>query len=63
MRQVQIYLRRVFLPTPSEQANIHSILAYDVLRTENVGLPTKSRFNGGPASFNTGHSSTTLAQH
>ena len=30
-------------------ANIHSILAYDVLCTENVGLPTKFRFNAGPA--------------
>ena len=32
------------------QANIHWILAYDALRTEDVGLPTKFRFNVGPAS-------------
>ena len=31
-------------------ASIHPILAYDVPRTENVGLPTKFRFNVGPAS-------------
>ena len=30
-------------------AKIHSILAYDVPRTEDVGLPTKFRFNVGPA--------------
>ena len=49
-RQVQIYLRRVFLPPPSPVlANIHSILAYDVPRTEDVGLPTKLRFNVAPA--------------
>ena len=49
-RQVQIYLRRVFLPPPSPVlANIHSILAYDVPGTEDVGLPTKFRFNVGPA--------------
>ena len=30
-------------------ANIHSLLAYDVPRTENVGLPTKFRFNVGPS--------------
>ena len=29
--------------------NIHSILVYDVPRTEDVGLPTKFRFNVGPA--------------
>ena len=46
-RQVQIYLRRVFLLPPSLVLSIiHSILAYDVPRTENVGLPT--RFNVGP---------------
>ena len=51
MRQVQIYLRRVFLPPPSPVlANIHSIIAYDVPCTEDVGLPTKFRFNVGPAS-------------
>ena len=50
-RQVKIYLRRVFLPPPSPMlANILSILAYDVPRTEDVGLPTKFRFNVGPAS-------------
>ena len=43
-------LRRVFLPPPMPVlANIHSILAYDVSRTEDVGLPTKLRFNVGPA--------------
>ena len=37
-----IYLRRVLLPSPSPVlANIHSILAYDVHRTEDEGLPTK----------------------
>ena len=43
-------LRRVLLP-PSSQvlANMHSILAYDVPDTEDVGLPTKFRFNVGPA--------------
>ena len=30
-------------------ANIHSILAYDVPGTEDVGLPTKFRFIVGPA--------------
>ena len=30
-------------------ANIHSILAYDVPRTEDLGLPTKFRLNVGPA--------------
>ena len=40
----------VFLPPPSPVlANIHSILAYDVPRTEDVGLPTKFRFKVGPA--------------
>ena len=29
-------------------ANIHLILAYDVPGTEDVGLPTKCRFNTGP---------------
>ena len=29
---------------------MHSILAYDVPRTADVGLPTKFRLNGGPAS-------------
>ena len=49
-RQVQIYPRRVFLPPPSPMlANIYSILAYDVPRTEAVGLPIKFRFNAGPA--------------
>ena len=43
-------LRRISLPPPSPVlANIHSILAYDVPDTENVGLPTKFRFNVGPA--------------
>ena len=50
-RQVQIYLRRLFLPPPSPVlANIHSILAYDVPGTEDVGLPTKFQFNVGPGS-------------
>ena len=45
------YLQRVFLPPPSPVlANIHSILAYAVPRTEDVGVPTKFRFNVGPAS-------------
>ena len=45
-----MYLQRVILPPPSPVlANIHSILAYDVPRTEDVGLPTKFRFNVGPA--------------
>ena len=30
-------------------SNIHSILAYDVPGTEEVGLPTQFRFNVGPA--------------
>ena len=48
-RQVQIYFRRVFLPPPSPVlAKTHSILAYHVPRTEDVGLPTKFRFNGSP---------------
>ena len=43
-------LRRVLLPPPTPVlANIHSILAYDVPDTEDVGLPTKFRFNVGPA--------------
>ena len=47
---VQIYLRRVFLPPSSPVlANINSILAYDVPDTEDLGLPTKCRFNVGPA--------------
>ena len=46
-----MYLRRVFLPPPSPVlANIHPTLAYDVPRTEDVGLPTEFRFNVGPAS-------------
>ena len=50
-RQVKIYLQRVFLPTPSPVlANIHSILAYEVPHTEDVGLPTKFWVNAGPAS-------------
>ena len=41
---------RVFLPPPLlVLANNHSILTYDVPRTEDVGLPTKFRFNVGPA--------------
>ena len=48
--QVQVYLRRVFLSQPSPMlTNIHSILAYDVPGTDYVGLPTKFRFNVGPA--------------
>ena len=51
MGQVKIYLQRVFLPPPSPVlANIYSILAYDLPRTEDVGLPTKFRFNAEPAS-------------
>ena len=50
MGQNPKYLRRVLLPPPSPVlANIHSILAYDVPDTEDVGLPTKFRFNVGPA--------------
>ena len=42
--------RRVFLPPPSPVlANIHSVLAYDVPVTEDVGLPTKFQFDVGPA--------------
>ena len=42
---------RVFLPPPSPvMANIPSILAYNVPHTEDVGLPTKFRFNVGPLS-------------
>ena len=49
-RQVQIYFQPVLLPPPSPVlANIHSILAYDVPGTEDVGLPTKFGFNVGPA--------------
>ena len=45
------YLQRVFLPPLSPVlASNHSILAYDVPRTVDVGLPTTSRFNVGPAS-------------
>ena len=45
-----MYLRRVFLPPPLPVlTNIHSIFAYDVPGTEDVGLPTKFRFNVGPA--------------
>ena len=47
MRQNHKCFRRV-LPSPVF-ANIHSILTYDVPDTEGVGLPTKSRFNVGPA--------------
>ena len=43
-------LRHVLFQPPSPVlANIHSILAYDVPDTEDVGLPTKFRFNVGPA--------------
>ena len=49
--QVKIYLQHVFFPPPSPVlANILSILAYNVPRTEDVGLPTKFRFNVGQAS-------------
>ena len=42
---------RIFLPPPSPVlANIHSILACDVPRTQDVGLPTKFQFKAGPAS-------------
>ena len=45
-----MYRQRVFLLSPSPVlANIHSILAYDVPCTEDVSLPTKFRFNVGPA--------------
>ena len=38
-------------PIPSPVlANVHSLLAYDVSRAEDVGLLTKFRFNVGPAS-------------
>ena len=50
-RQVKICLQRVFLPPASPVlASIYSILAYDVLHTDVVGLPTKFQFNVGPAS-------------
>ena len=50
-RQVKIYLQCVFLPPPSTVlASIHSILACDVPRKEDVGLPTNFRFIVGPAS-------------
>ena len=43
-------VRCVFFPPLSPVlANIHSILAYDVPLTEDVGLSTKFRFNFGPA--------------
>ena len=43
-------IRIVLLPTPSPVlANIHSILAYDIPETDDVGLPTKFRFNLGRA--------------
>ena len=46
-----MYLRRIFLPPPSPVlASIHLILANDVPRTKDVGLPTKFRFNVGPPS-------------
>ena len=38
------------IPPPSlVLTNIHSILAYDVPDTVDVGLPTEFRFNTGPA--------------
>ena len=49
-RQVNIYLQLVFLSPPSPVlANINSILAYDVPRTEDASLTPKFRFNVGPA--------------
>ena len=51
MRQFKIYPQRVFIPLPSPVlANIYSILAFDVPHTDDVGLPTKFRFNVGSAS-------------
>ena len=48
--QNPICLRRVILSPPSPVlANIHSILAYEVPDTGDVGIPTKFRFNVGPA--------------
>ena len=45
MNQVQIYLRRVFLPPLSlVLANIHLLIAYDVPRIKDVGLSTKFRW-------------------
>ena len=45
------YLQHAFLPPASPVlANIYSILANDVPRTDDVGLPTKFRFNVGLAS-------------
>ena len=45
------YIQRVLLPSPSPVlTNIHSIHAYDVTRSEDVGLPTKFWFNVGSAS-------------
>ena len=44
------FLRRVLLPPPSPVVvNIHSIFAYDVPDTEDVGLPTKFRLSVEPA--------------
>ena len=43
-------LRRVLLPPPlAVLANIHSILAYDVPDTEDVGIPSKFPINVGQA--------------
>ena len=48
-RETPNSLDYVFLPPASPVlANIHSILAYDVPRTEDVDLPTKFRFTVGP---------------
>ena len=50
-RQVKIYLQRVLFSPPSPVlATIQSILAHDVPRTEDVGLPTIFQFIVGPAS-------------
>ena len=50
MGQNPKFLLRVLLPPPwPVLANIHSIVAYDVPGTEDVGLPTKFWFNFDPA--------------
>ena len=49
-RKVQIHLLRVFLPPQSPVlANIHSILAHNAPRTEDVSLAAEFRFNVGLA--------------
>ena len=49
-RQVQINLRVFLQPLSPVLSGINSILAHDVPRTEDVGLPTQFRFNVGSTS-------------